>query len=715
MSTPQYFKFSEDIVDILVAKTQSQNRHFFRLLVAYYLSKVSSMMRCNIETRDRGVIPVNTYVLNLMPSGAGKGFSTNIMEEDIIDGFRLRFLNHVLPGESNAELLQIASRRQQINPNLSSDEAMAEVQKEYDSLGTLAFSFDSGTAPAVKQMRLKLLMSNAGSMNLELDEVGSNLTSNVEMLNTFLELYDVGKVKQKLTKNTSENKRGEELMGKTPTNLMLFGTPSKLLDGSKTEEEFKQMLETGYARRTLFGYSNVLGEHKNQTAEELYDALTSTNIVKDTVRISQIIANLADRNKFNTVLTLSKADTIHLLNYKITCEKLAFTLKAHEDIKKAELSHRYYKALKLAGAYAFVEGSKDINRMHLDSAIQLVEDSGEHFNRIIMKEGSYARLARYVADVGKEVTQVDLLEELPFYRGSESQKKDMLSLAIAWGYKNNIIIRKSYVDEIEFLSGEALKETNLDKIQVAYSNEITENFEGATTKFSRLHELVNAPGYHYTAHNFINKYRSSEKAIPGFNLLILDIDGGCSLASAKELLSEYKVLFATTKRHTAEHNRFRIIFPMSHYLKLKPRDYSKFMENVFNWLPFEADTATKDIARKWMSNVGEYYYNDGDLIDATLFIPQTKKAIEQEQKILNAQDMSNMERWFIDRIEVGNRATMLIRYGFMLMDSGYPIDAITNKLVAFNEQTNDPISQEEIHTKIIRSIDKKLIQKENKE
>ena len=66
-------------------------------------------MRCNIETRDRGVIPVNTYVLNLMPSGAGKGFSTNIMEEDIIDGFRLRFLNHVLPGESNAELLQIAT------------------------------------------------------------------------------------------------------------------------------------------------------------------------------------------------------------------------------------------------------------------------------------------------------------------------------------------------------------------------------------------------------------------------------------------------------------------------------------------------------------------------------------------------------------------------------------------------------------------------------
>ena len=111
--------------------------------------------------------------------------------------------------------------------------------------GTLAFSFDSGTAPAVKQMRLKLLMSNAGSMNLELDEVGSNLTSNVEMLNTFLELYDVGKVKQKLTKNTSDNKRGEEFIGKTPTNLMLFGTPTKLLDGSKTEEELRLLINKG--------------------------------------------------------------------------------------------------------------------------------------------------------------------------------------------------------------------------------------------------------------------------------------------------------------------------------------------------------------------------------------------------------------------------------------------------------------------------------------
>jgi hypothetical protein len=115
-----------------------------------------------------------------------------------------------------------------------------------------------------------------------------------------------------------------------------------------------------------------------------------------------------------------------------------------------------------------------------------------------------------------------------------------------------------------------------------------------------------------------------------------------------------------------------------------------------------------------MSHEGSYHYNDGELIDSTLFIPQTKKAIEQEQKILDAQGMTNMERWFSDRIEVGNRATMIIRYGFMLMDNGYPRDAIANKLITFNEHITDPISQEEIHSKIMRSIDKKILQKESK-
>lgn len=60
-----------------------------------------------------------------------------------------------------------------------------------------------------------------------MDEVGANLSSNIDILNTFIELYDVGKIKPRLIKNTAENKRTEDRDGRTPTNMLLFGTPNQ--------------------------------------------------------------------------------------------------------------------------------------------------------------------------------------------------------------------------------------------------------------------------------------------------------------------------------------------------------------------------------------------------------------------------------------------------------------------------------------------------------
>ena len=282
----KYHPFEERIVDILTRKVNNENRHFFRVLTAYYLSKVASMMRCNIQTNDRDIIPVNTYVLNLMVSGTGKGHSTNILEREFVAHFKKDFLNSVFPKEAEKNLQFLAQEKASWKVNIGQtvrslpeecDFQLGEFQKAFDKLGELAFSFDSGTAPAVKQMREKLLLAAAGSMNLELDEVGSNLSSNVDLLNAFLELYDVVLIKQKLIKNTQESVRSEELPGSTPTNLMMFGTPTKLLDGGRTEEEFKEFLETGYARRLLFGYTTESHRTKYASAQERYAKMIDQN------------------------------------------------------------------------------------------------------------------------------------------------------------------------------------------------------------------------------------------------------------------------------------------------------------------------------------------------------------------------------------------------------------------------------------------------------
>jgi hypothetical protein len=713
----KYHPFSEKIVDILVRKVNNDNRHFFRILTGYYLSKVASMMRCNIQTNDRDVIPVNTYVLNLMVSGTGKGHSTNILEREFVAYFKKEFLNNIFPKKAEENIQTLAQERSQTRINIGQsilplseeyDIQLDKFQRHFDRLGELAFSFDSGTSPAVKQMREKLLLASAGSMNLELDEVGSNLSANVDVLNTFLELYDVGLVKQKLIKNTVENIRSEELPGNTPTNLMMFGTPTKLLDGGRIEDEFKQFLETGYARRLLFGYTTDSHRTKYASAQERYQQMVDATLARDMIAIQQTFTNFAKR-PFNPVLQMSEANSVYLIEYQMKCEEAADDMKDHMSIHKAEMIHRYYKAIKLAGAYTFADNSTEITQDHLDYAISVVEDSGEAFHTLMRKQGPYERLAHYLADCDNEVTQHELMEELPFYKGSEAQRKDLMTLAMSFGYRNNIIIKKRVLDDIEFFLGETLMETDLSSLTVAISKDIAYNFAIPDIKppFDLLHKLTTADGYHYTAHAFVNGHRKSENVIPGFDLLILDCDGDVSMSTVKVLLEDYTFLISTTKRHTKELNRFRLILPISHRIKLGSNDYSKFMVNVFEWLPFPVDEAAKDIARKWESYAGHYEYNQGTIIDATMFIPETKRSDETKAQI-SANGVGNIERWFKTHTSKGNRANHLYRYGMVMIDADMALGDIVEKLENFNNSLEVPLPEDQFRNSTVKSISKEF-------
>ena len=126
----KYHPFSEKIVDILVRKVNNDNRHFFRILTGYYLSKVASMMRCNVQTNDRDVIPVNTYVLNLMVSGTGKGHSTNILEREFVAHFKKEFLNNIFPRKSEENIQTLAQERAQAR--LNNGQSILPLNEEYD-------------------------------------------------------------------------------------------------------------------------------------------------------------------------------------------------------------------------------------------------------------------------------------------------------------------------------------------------------------------------------------------------------------------------------------------------------------------------------------------------------------------------------------------------------------------------------------------------------
>ena len=700
----------EEIVDVLCNKTLNTDRGFFRVEVAFFLGKVAGSMRASIVTKDRGEIPVNIYALALGTSGYGKGHSVNVMEQEFLAGFKKRFMEDTIPVISEKHLWDIANERAARKGTDQADE-FDSVEAEYKRAGAIPFTFDSGTAPAVKQLRHKLVMGKIGAINLAIDEIGSNLLNNVEILTLFLELYDQGLVKQKLTKNTSENIRGEELDGKTPTNMLLFGTPSKLFDGSQTEDQFYSFLETGYARRCLFGVGHQQRKaFHSQTPEEIYRNQINPQNTATVDKWADHFLRLADPAKYGWKAYVSDEVAIALLSYKIECEKAAEMLPEHEEIQKAELSHRYFKALKLAGAYAFLDESNDVEMLHLLQAIKLVEESGESFKTILSREKNYVKLAKYIADVGTDVTHADLHEALPFYKSGNAARNEMMTLAIAWGYKQHIIIKKTYVDGIDFFKGEKLEETDLQEMTISYGEHWAYDYLTERVPFDQLHTLMGADGFHWCNHGLKNGHRSEETVLPGFNMVVLDIDGGVSLETVHELMKEYKFMTYTTKRHTDEQNRFRLILPINYNLQLDTEEYKDFMNALMEWLPFDSDESSNQRAKKWetLENTSVHYNNEGHLLDALKFIPKTRKNEEYVKERQAIQSMDNLERWFAERIARGNRNNQMIKFAMALVDSGMNLIEVSDRVHEFNKKLENPLPEAELNNTILTTVAKRL-------
>jgi hypothetical protein len=224
--------------------------------------------------------------------------------------------------------------------------------------------------------------------------------------------------------------------------------------------------------------------------------------------------------------------------------------------------------------------------------------------------------------------------------------------------------------------------------------------------------MTQAQGIHWCTHEFRKGHRSEDDAIPGFNLLVLDVDHGIDLKTAQELLKDYKALYYTTRRHTDVDQRFRIVLPMNYFLKLDAKDHKEFWENVYNWLPFEVDHASSQRARKWLSNAGgEFAYTDGQILDILPFIPKTSKNDEFRSRILDQQGMDNLERWVINNTGDGNRNNMLLRYAMLMVDAGFNFDGVRQRVTELNNKLPDKLDEAEILGTVMVTVGKALAQR----
>jgi hypothetical protein len=697
-----------DLVDLLCHRTGNVNRGFFQAEVAYFLGLIPSSMRAKIKSAERGVIPINIYTIALATSGFGKGHSVSIMEE-VLEGFRDDFVKSTFNEIAETSLFDLAV---DIAARKGGDEGkeLEAIEADFKRQGHAPFIFDSGTGPAVKQLRYKLLLAQAGSINFQMDEIGSNLIGNNEVLNTLLELYDLGKVKAKLIKNTADNERGMDIAGATPANMLMFGTSSKLFDGAKIEDEFFSFLATGYARRCFFGIGKPASTSITVDPEDVYNSLVSKNQSQTLNRWKTTLTKFADPRYHDLEIEVPKAVGVELVAYRLQCEADANQLPEHEEIRKAELSHRYFKAMKLAGVYAFLDESAEITTKHLRQAIKVAEESGKSFDVLLTRERNFVRLAKYIAASGDNLTHADLVEDLPYYPTSNVARKEMMDLAMAWGVSNHVVITKNVVQQVEFFSGSQLEETDLNKLKFSYSDHFAYDYDPEVQALDRLPKLLAAPGLHWANHHFEGGHRSEDKVIPGFNMLVVDVDGGVSLDAVHELLADYTFITSTTKRHSDEENRFRLIMPTNYELHLKKEDYKEFMNSFLLWLPFESDTAANQRSKKWQTTENsEVHVNRGPkMVDVLPFIPKTKANNEYVQQIADLGNLDNLERWFLNTMDVGSRNNTLLNYAMMLKDAGMGFDELEKKVLDLNQRSSSPLKKDEVQSTVLKSVAQKM-------
>jgi hypothetical protein len=693
-----------ELVDLLCHRTGNVNRDFFQAEVAYFLGLIPSSMRATIISPERGNIPVNIYSIALATSGFGKGHSVSLME-DVVGGFRENFMGTTFPEIAEASIFDMAV---DIAASKGGDEDKEReaLTSDYKKQGHAPFLFDSGTGPAVKQLRYKLLLARCGAINFQMDEIGSNLQGNAEVINVLLELYDLGKVKTKLVKNTPDNERGMDIVGTTPSNALMFGTTSKLFDGAKTEEEFYSFLETGYARRCFFGMGQPESASPTVKPEDVYNGLVSKNQSAALTRWRTNLTKFADPRYYNQKLSMPKEVGVELVAYRLQCEAMANELPEHEVIRKAELSHRYFKALKLAGVYAFLDESSDITMTNLRQAIKVAEESGESFQILLKRERNFVRLAKYISAVPSELTHADLVEDLPFYPSSTTARREMMDLAMAWGVSNNVVITKNVVSSVEFFSGSTLQETDLNSLTFSLSDHFAYDYDAMAQPLDKLPKLLAAPGMHWTNHRFKDNHRTEDKAIEGFNMLVVDVDGGIRLEAVHELLKDFTFITATTKRHTDEQHRFRLIMPTNYVLNLDKEDYREFMNAFLLWLPFESDPGANQRSKKWMTNENAVVHvNRGpQIVDVLPFIPKTKQNSEYMTGVADLGNLDHLERWFLNIMEVGSRNNNLLNFAMMLKDAGMGYNELESRVMDLNKRSPSPLKADEVQSTVLKSV-----------
>jgi hypothetical protein len=458
-------------------------------------------------------------------------------------------------------------------------------------------------------------------MSVEIDEFDKYITGEKELLDGLFKSYDNGDWTPKVT---SGQQLASSIQGVAP-NFIGMATPDAMLLNKEVSEPFRNMLASGFARRTFFYYEDDDKLPYIPTAEDLENMeATAIELKEKAQELSDRFTDMMVPENLEKVLPFNKKSKMMMQEFR--SKSMEFASQTQDPIMNAEYRERHFKVAKLAGVYAFIDGNNEVQPDNVEYAIAMAEHSTASLMRIGDSKSMIERLYLRIRSEEGFVHTQDMLNYGLISKSHTNKIKEYAEELEAYAdvYGDIIEVMKDGKNQISAVRVTQLINTDPDACILSFSNqrrgrdgEFHYNHDSGYKKveipFENIVKYVTDDRkVCYAPVGFHGGRRLKDKTEAYSNLIVMDIDEGMTLDYAKEIFKDHYAIIHTTRSHQIEKNetvcdRFRVILLANKYLFTTPDKYDKMLKNVKQFYNITMDEACFDKSHVYYSNNGDVW------------------------------------------------------------------------------------------------------------
>lgn len=572
-----------------------------RMKIALAISEImlyASQFRINIQHWNGSIIPINSIMFCIAKSGASKDSSLKAARKCFTNGYEI--LNKKRQETAIERAIQQAREAGKDIPERFIS------YKEFFIPPNPLFVAISTTEGFLQHLN-DLSNDTVGAGYIFSGEIGAELANNMnltENIKVLAELYDEGSKEVKIVK-ARENQSKE--VKNLPVSALFIGSQDNLLFDDAIKHKFKTEFTTKLARRSFFIFVNedIVTNNYSSIKEMLeQERIIEDKAIANREAVSEYITELTEDLINYTNTTISVNDEVRDLFslYKRYNEEVANTIDSQFPIAKLTRTHLQWKALKLSGALAIIQGSNTIELEHYKAAVEFVElinNDVSAFEKELVKEpyelfADYVRLYARDGEYSINLHNLRKLGFIPMRGSSDTHLKELVKLVRSYDVNGTYELSK---DTITF---KEIKK--VDKVLLSYlpcpgtkqqrAVKCNEGFTCDEIVFSDLMEMLQGD-YAYSPFKFINGVRGKDNIISGCKWIVLDIDTSEITDTEAHLLLSDINHFVVRTSNKDNPNKFRVLIELDAEVDIPDIRWKLFIKEITTDLGLIADGLAK--------------------------------------------------------------------------------------------------------------------------